>query len=348
MSKNSPLERDAHAVMFPTFDAVHVDSWLTDLLCAGTVAVVLAESREEYVARRMTPARRESETSRSLRGLTSALESSTDTPLLVAVDQEPWGIQRLHTLVPQFPSADALTKMTDTDIENISRSVAFAARALGVNAFLSPVLDRLEGNNSWLFERTLDLPHSEIARIAAAFVHGVQASGVAAIAKHFPGFPVLEHDPAVKDTAVAAKDWSTKTLTPFQAVVNAGVSGMMVGPAIVEAVDPTAPATTSSITIRALREDLGFRGVVVSDDLDSPATTRGRSPEETALASLLAGADLLLIPGGDEVATVAKSLAAAAVRNPIAAERLRNAAKRVRALVNATDLCAIPGKQKRG
>lgn len=69
---------------------------------------------------------------------------------------------------------------------------------------------------------------------------------------------------------------------------------------------------------------------------------------ETALASLLAGADRLPIPGGDEVATVAKSLAAAAVRNPIVGERLRNAANRVRALVNATDLCDFPGKQKRG
>ncbi|MBS2992173.1 hypothetical protein AC1659_23100 [Rhodococcus erythropolis] len=192
------------------------------------------------------------------------------------------------------------------------------------------------------------MPHSEIARIAAAFVHGVQTSGVAAIAKHFPGFPVLEHDPAAKDTAVGAKGWSTKTLTPFKAVVNAGVSRMMIGPAIVEAVDPTAPTTASSITVRASQEDLGFRGVVGSDDLDSPATARGRAPAETALASLLAGADRLLIPGGDEVATVAKSLAAAAVRNPIVGERLRNAANRVRALVNANDLCDFPGKQKRG
>ncbi|MFD6512243.1 glycoside hydrolase family 3 N-terminal domain-containing protein [Rhodococcus sp. NPDC060176] len=345
MSNYSTLERDAHTVMFPAFDSDHVETWLADLLRAGTVAVILGESREEYVSRRMTSARRENETGQSLRKLTSALDSSTDTPLLVAVDQEPWGIQRLHTLVPQFPSTDALTKMTDTNIENVARSVAFAAREMGVNAFLSPVLDRLEGNNPWLFERTLDLPHSEIARIAVAFVHGVQTSGVAAIAKHFPGFPVLEHDPALKDTAVAAKDWSAETLTPFKAVVHAGVSGMMVGPAIVEAVDPTAPATTSSITIRALREDLGFRGVVVSDDLDSPATMLGRSPEETALASLLAGADLLLIPGGDEVATVAKSLAAAALRNPKAAERLRGAANRVRELVSSIVPRSTHGEQ---
>ena len=153
-----------------------------------------------------------------------------------------------------------------------------------------------------------------------------------AIAKHFPGFPVLEHDPAVKDTAVAVKDWKAETLTPFRAVVNAGVSGMMVGPAIVEAVDPSAPATTSSITVRALRQDLGFRGVVVSDDLDSPATTRGRSPEETALASLMAGADLLLIPGGKEVTTVAMSLAVAATVDQQVATRLKEAANRVREL----------------
>ncbi|MGC0366920.1 beta-N-acetylhexosaminidase [Rhodococcus sp. 27YEA15] len=336
MSNLSALERDAYAVMFPAFDASHVDTWLADLLRGGTVAVIVGESREEYVSRKMTPARRDSETSQSLRELTSALASATDESVLVAVDQEPWGIQRLHTLVPQFPPADELTQMTDADIESASHAVALAAAGLGVNAFLSPVLDRLVGGNPWLVGRTLDLPHAEIARIGAAFVRGIQAAGIVAIAKHFPGFPLLDQDPASNDTSVSAKDWSADALVPFGAVVDAGVSAVMVGPAIIEAVDPNEPATTSAVTVRSLRNDLRFGGVVVSDDLDAPATTRGRSLEETALVSLLAGADLLLIPGGDEVAVVARSLAAAAAGDQQIAERLTEAANRVRGLANST------------
>jgi beta-N-acetylhexosaminidase len=104
----------------------------------------------------------------------------------------------------------------------------------------------------------------------------------------------------------------------------------MTGPVIVESVDPTEPASTSSATIDLLRGRLGFPGLVVSDDLDTPSTLHGRSFSDTVLAGLEAGADLLLLPGGPELADIAQRIAGRARREPVFAARLRTAAERVR------------------
>ena len=334
MSQVGSVERDAYAVLFPAFDAAHVPDWLSDSLDAGTVAVIVGESRPEYVSREMSSSRRARETAQSLGELNRSLEEHTRGPVLIAVDQEPWGIQRLHDLVPPFPAVDELVTMADPDIESSARAVAGSARKMGFNAFLSPVLDRLDGGNPWLAGRTLDLPHTEISRIAAAFARGVHAAGVIAVAKHFPGFPVLDKDPALEDTAVDAVHWSDEALEPFARVIATGVRAVMAGPALVEALDAEEPASTSPSVIDVLRRDLGFAGVVVSDDLDAPATTRGRSLEDTAVASVSAGADLLLLSGGRHVAEVAAALASAASADPRLGGRLSEAAGRVRDLVN--------------
>ena len=329
----SELERDAHTVMFPAFDLPEGKPWLLDLLRRGTVAVIIGESRGEYTSRSMSSARRSKESPHTLMELTGALRAKASRPILIAVDQEPWGIQRLHALVPAFPSGADLLRMPNNEIICAARTLARAARKLGVSAFLSPVLDKLCGENTWLEGRTLEADHDEIARIAASFVVGIQQAGVLAIAKHFPGFPRLNADPALHDTRVQAADWDVKSLVPFREVVAAGAVAMMIGPAIVTSIDPAEPASTSGVTVRMLRENLGFAGVVVSDDLDAPATLRGRSVESTALASLLAGADLLLVPGGPHVRDVAEALVSAAVSDSSVAFRLSTAARRVRSLV---------------
>jgi beta-N-acetylhexosaminidase len=332
----SDLQRDAHAVLFPAFDLPFGQECLTDLLRSGTVALIVGEKREEYVSRSMSEARRKAENPDNFVELTATLRSDTDGPVLIAVDQEPWGIQRLHSMVPEFPSPTTLPDLTSDEIVSAACELASAALKLGVNAFLSPVLDKLCGGNPWLEGRTLDLDHDEIARIAVSFVVGIQQAGVLAVPKHFPGFPRLDQDPAVHDTRVISGDWDARSLIPFREVAAAGAAAMMIGPAIVTDVDADEPATTSRLTVQKLRDELGFTGVVVSDDLDAPATARDRSVEETAVASLMAGADLLLIPGRPEVSRVAQHLAAVAVADPSVEARLRAAAGRVRALVDST------------
>ncbi|MGW5742656.1 glycoside hydrolase family 3 N-terminal domain-containing protein [Amycolatopsis sp. NPDC003861] len=322
------FERDAHAVLLPVAGALKPEPWLRDLVGRGTRAVLIGETREEYVARAMTPERRAVESAADFAAFAADLDDIAGEPLLFAVDQEPWGIARLHDLVPAFPDAGTLAGLPDEEISAAAAAVARAARALGVSVFLSPVLDVLSGPNPWLTGRTLPFGHDEAGRIGAAFVTGVQSAGVLAVAKHFPGHPELALDPALHDTAL--EEPVPANLTPFRRVVAAGVGAIMTGPVVVPAIDPAEPASTSAATVAVLRRDLGFTGLVVSDDLDTPATTKGRPVRETVLAALAAGADLLLLPGGPEVAELAAAIAARAQADDAFAVRLAQAATRVR------------------
>ncbi len=322
------FERDAYAVLLPVAGELQVDPWLRDLIRRGTRAVLIGETRAEYVARAMFPERRAGESAGDFTAFVAELADAAAEPLLFAVDQEPWGIARLHDLVPAFPDAGSLRGLPAEEIAAAAAAVATAARALGVTVFLAPVLDVLTGENPWLAGRTLPFDHEEVGRVGAAFVTGVQRAGVLAVAKHFPGHPELARDPAVHDTALDVS--RPADLEPFRRVVSAGARAVMTGPVVVPAIDPAEPASTSAGTVRLLRHDLGFDGLVVSDDLDTPSTTRGRSLPEIVMAALDAGVDLLLLSGGPELAGLAGRIAGRASTDDRFALRLAEAAARVR------------------
>ncbi|WP_406230476.1 glycoside hydrolase family 3 N-terminal domain-containing protein [Nocardia sp. NBC_01009] len=324
------FERDAHAVLLPVVSDFEVDPWLRRLLEQGTRSVLVGESRDEYVARAMSADRHDGESVETFTAFAADVERSTDGLPLLAVDQEPWGIARLHGLVPVFPDKDELANLSDEEISAAAAAVGAAARRLGVNVFLSPVLDVLSGANPWLQGRTLDYGHEQVGRIAAAFVTGVQGAGVMAVAKHFPGHPELADDPALRDTVLDNQHTVDADLLPFGKVIAAGVRAIMTGPVVVNAIDPDEPASTSAKTVGILRRDLGFQGLIVTDDLDTPSTTRGRSLRDTVLASLEAGADLLLLPGGPELIEIAHDIARQAQLDPAFGIRLAEAAERVR------------------
>ncbi|MGN6161101.1 MAG: glycoside hydrolase family 3 N-terminal domain-containing protein [Marmoricola sp.] len=281
----------------------------------------------------MSTDRERTETAEDIRSWVSAAGSLAGGELLVAVDQEPWGIRRLHGLVPDCqPPADASTASLER-FESAARSLAEVARSLGVSVFLSPVLDVLRGGNPWLEGRTLpsSLSPEDVGRIGAAYIRGTQAAGIATIAKHFPGFPAVSVDPAHDaSAAVAAGTWGEGALTPFREAVVAGSTGIMLGPAVVPEVDRDEPASTSGPTVSLLRGALGFQGMIVSDDLDAPATLLGRDLYSTAVASLRAGADLVLLNGGDHLLGLADEVAELAAVDTVFARRLADAANRVR------------------
>lgn len=179
--------RDAHAVLFPAITDLRPTAWLDAALAAGTRAVVLGEDRQEYVARRMTPERERAESVADVTRFTAHARATAGAELVVAVDHEPWGTRRLQHLAPQLPPVTG-----DTDpaqLRDSARDFARAARGMGVTAVLSPVLDRLTGQNPWLSGRTFDADPERIGELAAAFVRGVQDSGVLAVPKHVPGIP---------------------------------------------------------------------------------------------------------------------------------------------------------------
>ncbi|MFE9168995.1 glycoside hydrolase family 3 N-terminal domain-containing protein [Streptomyces kebangsaanensis] len=327
------IGQDAHAVLLPALDGFTVPASLASLLASGTRSVIMGESRAEYVARAMTEKRQATETPQQFVDFTARLRALAGTGVLVAVDQEPWGIKRLHRLVPGLPDFGPDTD--PAEVERAAHELGLAALRLGVNTFLSPVCDRLTGDNPWLRGRTLDLPPARVGALAAAFVTGVQRAGVTAVTKHFPGFPEVTADPALDVAHVPEGRWTESALIPFDACVRAGTRAVMMGPAPLAGLDGDEAALTSSTVVGLLR-DRGFDGLIVSDDLDAPATLRGRTVPQTAVAAIRAGVHLLLAPEDGHLGDVAEALIETAEGDTAFAHTLHGAAERVRALADST------------
>jgi beta-N-acetylhexosaminidase len=326
--------RDAHAVLLPAFDTLTLSDSVKRFLGNGGCSILLGESREEYVAREMSAGRKSTETADMFLRVTQEASNLADN-LLAAVDQEIGGICRLHDLVVRFPDNEELASYDAGDFESIAFSVAAAAKVLGVNLFLAPILDVVTGQNPWLSGRTWSTDPDVIARISSAFIRGVQAAGVAAAAKHFPGFHQLSSDPAIQPEATMTEKAESfdPGFRPFIDAIGNGVEVIMVGPAIVEAFDSVRPASISSKIIGMLRRDFGFEGVVMSDDLDSRATMKDSSVEQVAIHALNAGSDyLLLVSKDDQLKRVADAICRAVEEGDLAEERLDAAAVKIRSL----------------
>jgi beta-N-acetylhexosaminidase len=328
---------DANTVLLPAFATTTLSDAVKHFLDSGGVSILLGESREEYVARRMSESRRNTETADTIRSVTNEARARSGL-LLAAVDQEMGGICRLHGLIPQFPRSQSLSTMSPMEIEQVSFQMAEAASEVGINAFLAPILDVLTGTNIWLNGRTWSNSWEKVTELSAAFIRGVQRGGVAATGKHFPGFSETTGDPAIDPQAVslASKEIIERGLGPFRSAVAAGVEMMMVGPTSVVAIDPHNAALRSPAIIHKLRVDLGFRGVVMADDLDSKATMRDDGVEKVAIDALNAGCDFLLLADiGSQITDVAHAIAASAADGRISRAALRASAEKIRALCNS-------------
>lgn len=241
----------------------------------------------------------------------------------------------MHDLVPHFPASEELASYDADSFEKISVSVATAAKSLGVNCFLAPILDVVTGQNPWLSGRTWSTDPHLITRISSAYIRGVQAAGVAATAKHFPGFHNIALDPAIEPGAVITEkaDSFQPGFVPFADAIGNDVEMIMVGPPIVEAFDTEKPASISPKIIGMLRNDFGFKGVVMSDDLDSRATMRDRSVEDLAIDALNAGSDFLLLAAiDDQLERVVDAICNAVEKGELAEEKLSEAGAKVRGL----------------
>jgi beta-N-acetylhexosaminidase len=331
------VSQDARAVLLPISHSLTVEPWLQDFLCAGGRSVLMASSPEEYAARRISDARKAAESAETIRSFTTAVTAVSPGPVLAAVDAEPAGVQRLEHLLPPLPGRQSISKMPEEALEQAFTGYARAARDLGVTLFLGPVVDHITGKNPWLHDRTLPGGLDEIGRIAVLYTDAVQAAGIIATAKHFPGHSDLAAHPAPEDVTLRlAREHVERNLEPFRRLIDAGVGAVMVGPVTVEAIDPENPAASSRRLVDLLRRNLGFEGLIVSDDLDLVSTMKGRSLGEVAVSSIAAGVELLLIPGGSAVAEITEALTSAAGNERISAAALARAAGKVRALADGS------------
>jgi beta-N-acetylhexosaminidase len=257
-------------------------------------------------------------------------------PLIVTVDQEGGRVQRLKD--PPFtrwpPMRKVGTRGDEAVTEQVGRALGEELRAVGFNVDLAPSLDvDTNPKNPVIGDRAFSSDPAEVARQGLAFWRGLESAGVRGCGKHFPG-----HGDTVQDSHLELPrldaPWECLEkveLVPFAEAARAGVPLIMTAHVVFSAVD-TRPATLSPAWIEGvLRRRLGFKGVVVSDDLDMQAVADNFSVEEVVREGLAAGVDLFLACRNPERQRAAAAALEEAARDARLGPRVAEALARVRA-----------------
>ena len=233
----------------------------------------------------------------SLTGSLQQLSMQTEpaVPLFVAVDQEGGDIASAPWVAPQPAAAEVGNRGDPSEAHDIAATMGRQLLRAGVNTDFAPVVDT--GFGAAIGNRSYGEDPELVARMGAAAVEGFEEAGVVSTAKHFPN-----HGPATTDSHVSlpvirhdAKTIESYDLPPFEAAIEAGVPMVMVGHLLYPAIDPHNPASLSRDAIGMLRSDLGFDGVIVTDDLAMAGAKGGGTPAEAAVKAVQAGADLLIV-----------------------------------------------------
>ena len=233
-----------------------------------------------------------------LAALTARLRSARDEPL-IAIDEEGGDVTRIaHRDGSPYPGNAALGAVDDVALtEAVYRALGGDLAALGINVDLAPSVDvNTAADNPVIGTRSFGSDTGLVARHAAAAVRGLQAAGVAACAKHFPG-----HGSTRSDThqVIATVEGSMELITrrdlpPFEAAIAAGVRAVMPGHLRVPGLTGDLPASLSPAALTGLlRRDLGFSGVIISDALEMRAVRGPFGIPEAAVLAVAAGTDLL-------------------------------------------------------
>jgi beta-N-acetylhexosaminidase len=272
---------------------------------------------------------------RALTGALQELSVKTEPaiPLFVAVDHEGGAVSRAPWVTRQPAAARVGERGEPGEAREIAARIGEELRRAGVNTDLAPVVDT--GFGAAIGNRSYGEDPRLVARMGAAAVEGFEGAGVVSAAKHFPN-----HGPATADShadlPVVDHDLETLRsydLPPFEAAVEAGVPMVMVGHLVYPAIDPGRPASLSPEAVGMLREDLGFGGVVVTDDLAMAAASGGSSPARAAVGAVEAGADLLLISSPPQQQADAYDAVVGAVESgEIPRERVEASVERVLAV----------------
>ncbi len=317
------LERLANACILPGFAGHRVPDWLARELDEGLGGVVLfarnVQDRDQ------------------LRRLCESVRVSAST--IVAIDEEGGDVTRLEaSRGSSVPGHLALGAIDDTDLTaRVARSLADELRAVGITHDLAPVADiNTNPLNPVIGVRSFGPDPDLVSRHVGAFVTGLQAGGVAACAKHFPGHGATEVDshlglPVVPATRAELTDVE---LAPFRAAIAAGTCAIMTAHLVVPELGDT-PATLNRAHLTALlRDELGFTGMIITDALEMQAVSATVGMEEGAVLALLAGADALCL-GHDiddgHVTRVREAIVSAVHDGRLDEDRLAEAAGRVAA-----------------
>jgi beta-N-acetylhexosaminidase len=274
------------------------DAVVTDLRDRGLGSVILFDTDGPSGSKE-----RNVQSPQQVRALTDSLRAAAGgLPPLIAVDQEGGLVTRFKERhgFPAVPGARQLGDRGDPDItETAAGALADALVAAGVNLNLAPVVDVNVWDDNPIIAgkgRSYSSDPEEVAVHAGAFIRAHRDRGILTCLKHFPGHGSSRNDSHVGFTDVT-KTWSRDELIPFRRLLEHGlVDAMMTAHVFNGAFDDSYPATLSPAMINGLlRDELGFDGVVISDDMGMGAISKQYGLEESVARCLGAGVDILTL-----------------------------------------------------
>ncbi|TVQ91378.1 MAG: beta-N-acetylhexosaminidase [Deltaproteobacteria bacterium] len=237
------------------------------------------------------------ENPRQVRDLNRALRDLLPgRPLLISVDQEGGRVQRIREPATHWPTLREVGA-ADASLE-IAQALGLELRAMGFNLNFAPVAD-VDSNpaNPVIGDRSFGRDPARVGAQVQAFTRGLQAQGILACAKHFPGHGDTSTDSHLELPQIDREEQSLRSveLPPFAAAVAAGVASIMTAHVVFSAWDPHWPATLSTRVIpEILREGMGFRNLVITDDLEMKAVADRYPLAEQVRRTLLGTVDLAL------------------------------------------------------
>ena len=256
-----------------------------------------------------------------------------DAPPWIGVDQEGGRVARLGSPVVRLPAMRVLGEVDDPGLTGRAAAVLGAQLGcLGFNLDFAPVLD-VDSNpaNPVIGDRAFSVDPDRVVRHGLAFAEGLQQAGVAACGKHFPGHGDTEVDShlALPRLGHDRQRLQAVELKPFRAAART-LASIITAHVVFEAIDPGLPATLSPEAIGGLlRRQMGFKGVVFSDDLEMKSIEGSYGVSEAACLAVEAGCDAVLICSRAELALEAyEALVRRAEQRSVFAEKLRAAAAR--------------------
>jgi len=283
--------------------------------------------------------KRNIETPAQTAGLIRTLKAQAGRPFVLAVDQEGGRVGRLRGApFTTLPAMRDIGKSRDVTLAaRVGQLLAFEVRALGFDWDFAPVLDvDTNPKNPVIGDRALHHEAKEVARLGVALAQGLESGGVASCGKHFPG-----HGDTAQDSHLALprlphdlQRLREVELVPFAAFAKARLSSLMTAHVIFEALESAVPATMSRAVLEGLlRKELGFEGVLVSDDLEMKAIASHYSVEQAVVDGVNATVDLFLVCHDSKVQRAAiAALVRAVEEGRVAEARLDEALGRLAAL----------------
>lgn len=268
----------------------------------------------------------------SFRETAAAYQAAAKIPLLLAVDEEGGTVTRISCYpafrANPFPSPRDAFAQGGLDLAlTLEEEKCQLLSSLGIQVNLGPVCDMADDPSAFLYARSLGQDVQATSDFVAITVRTMDAYSIGSVLKHFPGYGNnTDTHTGIAIDSRSLEDFTQRDLLPFAAGIEAGCDGILVSHTIVEAFDNTLPASLSPAVHQYLREEMGFQGVILTDDLVMQAITDQYGSGEAAVLAVLAGNDMLC---STDYAVQYEAVLAAVLEGRIDIDTLNAAAGRV-------------------